>query len=65
MHEKLPAIGLARKSIKNARESEPVNPQMYFFFLLFLERSRKKQEGLWKVDKNHYSSQITLTLPRQ
>lgn len=47
MHEKLPAIGLARKSIKNARESEPVNPQMYFFFpIIFGEEPKKTGRSL-------------------
>lgn len=35
MHKRLPASELARKGIKDARESEPVNPQMYFFLIIF------------------------------
>lgn len=35
MHKRLPASELARKGTEDARESEPVNPQMYFFPIIF------------------------------
>lgn len=47
------------------RESEPVNSQMYFFSYYFWMEADSKQEEIWKVNKNHYFPQITLTLPGQ
>lgn len=51
MHKRLPASELARKGIKDARESEPVNPQMYFFSYYFWREADKNRKGSGKLTK--------------
>lgn len=51
MHKRLPGTQLARKDVKNARESEPVNPQTYFFSYYFWREAEKNRKGSGKLTK--------------